>query len=1310
MSKADKRSIDDAMFADRFRLRRWRKRLLKEIAGAGNSRPQDEGPQDEGRNDEGRNDDPWTDFHEALAASARLRDTRSAQQPRIQYDPALPITARVGEIAETIRQHQVVVICGETGSGKSTQLPKICLEMGRGIDGMVGHTQPRRIAARTIGARLADELGTPLGEMVGYKVRFTDQTKPHTLVKLMTDGMLLAETPRDRFLERYDTLILDEAHERSLNIDFLLGYIQRLLPKRPDLRLIITSATIDVERFSQHFSTKAGPAPVIEVSGRTYPVELNWRAPEDEDDIDWQAMIRDSVREAMSTGTGDILIFLPTERDIRETARQIRGVHSGGETPDVLPLYARLSIKEQNRVFQSSSSKRRIVLATNVAESSLTVPNIRFVIDTGLARLSRYSPRTKVQRLPIERISQASADQRMGRCGRIGPGICYRLYSEEDYLRRERFTPPEIRRTNLAAVILQASALRLGTIDSFPFLDAPQSDKIRDGYKTLFELGAMDEQRELTPLGKRLAGLPVDPRIGRMILAADEQNCLSEMLIIASALELQDPRERPVERQQAADEAHEKFRHPRSDFLSILNLWDFYRDLKAKLSRNQLQKACVQSFLNYNRLREWGDIQRQLQQLTDDSGMSRQTRRDDYDAIHKALLTGLLSNAAMRGNKNEYMGAGGNRFFLWPGSGLFDARPAWTVAAELVETTKPYMRTVADIDVRWIEPLAEHVMKFSYSEPHWSKKRAQAMAYERGTLFGLTIFAARHVPLAPVDGEEARRLLIEFGLSQGELRRQPPFLRKNLKLVEDIELQSAKQRDRELILEPWRIEQFYDRRLPAEVVDPKSLDQWLKKAEVEQPGVLDMTLEDLLHGSDLEWAGQESYPDAIEMPQTTVAVDYRFEPGDDADGVSIDVPREGLAQLSDRRLSWLVPGLVEEKVLALIKSLPKRLRRNFVPAMDTAALIAPTLTFGIGTMEEALSAALTRHAGEPIHVGDFQQEKMPHHLQVHVRVLDEQGKVVAAGRDVTELRRGLGMAEDSGPLELADDQWTKSGLTKWDVDSLPEQVSVTRGGIPITGYPTLVDRGDTVDLRLLDRREDARLMHRAGLRRLAVIDQRPSLREQVKWLPGIEKMRLFASSLPATKPLDDALVDWLADRSFCEQPTNPTTTDQFRQWIKSGRKRVDSAVQDLCAFAGKLLENYHLAAISIDSCKPESWQENIGDVREQVEALLVSDFWCTVPHEWLQHFPRYLNAVTKRIDKLSGNLTRDKEHIRLVRNFDERWKTAVTGELATNSELLCFRYMVEEFRVSLFAQELGTSISISPQRLDKQWAKVQRTL
>ncbi|HIF33852.1 MAG TPA: ATP-dependent RNA helicase HrpA [Planctomycetes bacterium] len=1277
------------MLMDRFQLRRWRKRLQKSKSPA--------------------TEEDWREFHEAVASSADLRDRRAAHRPRIEFDASLPISARVQEISETVRRHQVVVVCGETGSGKSTQLPKICLQLGRGIEGLIGHTQPRRIAARTIASRLAQEVNTPLGDLVGYKVRFTDETKPTTLIKLMTDGMLLAETPKDRFLEQYDTLILDEAHERSLNVDFLLGYIKRLLPKRPDLRIIITSATIDVDRFSRHFSTPSGPAPVIEVSGRMYPVEVRWRPPHNEEAVDWQRAIHDTAVEAMRAGAGDILVFLPTERDIRETAKRLRGLREGRETPIILPLYARLSIADQNKVFQPNSSKRRIVLATNVAESSLTVPNITYVIDTGTARLSRYSPRSKVQHLPIERVSQASANQRMGRCGRLGPGVCFRLYSEEDYVTREAFTPPEIRRTNLASVILQTMALRLGSIDAFPFLDTPQPEKIRDGYKTLYELGAIDDRRELTRLGKQLARMPVDPRIGRMILAADEQDCLTEMLVIASALELHDPRERPPERQQAADAAHARFQHPRSDFMSFLSLWDFHRKLKSDLSWSRLRRACAQSFLNYNRLREWGDVHRQLQQLTDQAGMRRRARRDDYDAIHRALLTGLLSNVAMKGDKHQYTGAGGNKFFLWPGSGLFEKKPAWTVAAELVETTKPYLRTVAEINVDWLEPLAEHLVKYSYSEPHWSKKRAQAMAYEKVTLFGLPIVAKRHIPLAAVDGQEARRLLIEFGLAGGELPTRAAFLQHNLRLVAEIEAQGAKQRDRELVIEPWLIEQFYDRVLPDDVVDPKSLDRWRRMVESDNPNVLKMTASDVLGDVDLGQVDDKDFPNAIEMPQTAVPIEYLYEPGDDADGLSLDVPREGLSQLSERRLSWLVPGMLDQKVLALIKSLPKRLRRNFVPAQDVATAMASDLEFGVGSIEQALSKALSRHCGEPIHVGDFQHEKISHHLRIHIRVLDEKGQTVAAGRDLDQLRQQLGVAEEAGPVELADDQWTRDGITQWDFEHLPSKVQIRRAGVSITGYPTLIDRGASVDLRLLDRHEEAVMLHRSGLRRLVVLDQLRSLKEQVKWLPGIENMRLFSGSLPSTRSLDDVLIDWLADRAFCEQ-SNPDSNEGYRRWIKSGRQRVDLAVQDLCQFAGRLLKNYHRAAISLDKSSASSWADSVTDMRTQLQHLLIADFWCAVPFQWLQHFPRYLAGIARRIDKLSGNLERDRVNSATIAEFDERWREAERSEQTMNCELLQFRYLVEELRISLFAQDLGTAMSVSPQRLEKQWTQVQRTL
>ncbi|HUE73131.1 MAG TPA: ATP-dependent RNA helicase HrpA, partial [Pirellulaceae bacterium] len=962
--------IDQAMQADRHRLRN----LLR---GLENAEQQGKSP-----------DQQLARLHEQLDKSLAVASQRRASVPPLVYDDSLPITARREEIVAAIREHQVLILSGETGSGKSTQLPKLCLAAGRGMTGLIGHTQPRRIAARSIAARLTEEVGPACRAgpgsgaessersrsasgtypIVAYKIRFADQTSSETLIKVMTDGILLAETQSDRFLDAYDTIIIDEAHERSLNIDFLLGYLHRLLPKRPDLRLIITSATIDAQRFAQHFASDGRPAPAIEVTGRTYPVEVRYRGAgvspaddgQDRPDACPTEEIADAVEEVCQTGPGDILVFLPTERDIREAAHVLRGRQLHGGRAEVLPLYARLTTAEQNKIFQPHSG-RRIVLATNVAESSLTVPGIRFVVDTGTARISRYSPKSKVQRLPIEPVSQASCDQRKGRCGRIGSGVCIRLYDEEDYLSRERFTAPEIQRTNLAAVVLQTLAFGLGPLDEFPLLDPPRPEAIRDGYKTLSEIGAIDDERKLTPIGRSLARLPVDPRIGRMILAAHDDHCLADVLIVAAALETQDPRERPADKQQAADEAQARFLDPDSDFLSYLKLWDFLHHLRETLSRGQFKKALWQSFLSETKVREWQEVHRQLLEMVSQLRLrvgrrmwstrshkpeaparERHARTNGsalsdpaYAAIHRSILTGLLSNIALRGDDREYQGAGGNKFFLWPGSGIVHSgplaprvdgddrrgpptrgasgphlgRPTWILAAELVETSRRYARTVALIDPDWIEPLAAHLVSRSYSDPHWSRKSGTVLAKEKVSLFGLTIVPERRVRYGAIDPVESRKIFIQHALVEQELDTPAAFFRHNRQLRDELAKLAAKTRRRDLVVDDYDVYRFYDDRLPPEVFDRQSLDQWLKAERDRSDKRLLLTREDLV-GDEADAVDPSEFPERLAFDRMQVPLDYRFEPGAQRDGITATVPREGLAQLAPERLEWLVPGLV----------------------------------------------------------------------------------------------------------------------------------------------------------------------------------------------------------------------------------------------------------------------------------------------------------------------------------------------------------------------------------------------------------------
>jgi ATP-dependent helicase HrpA len=1263
--------------------------------------------------------------------SARKREARQALVPRLLYDETLPIVAQRNEIAAAIREHPVVVVCGETGSGKSTQLPKICLEIGRGVAGLIGHTQPRRIAARSIASRLAEELSTSVGQKVGFKIRFTDATGPQTLIKVMTDGVLLAESQHDRFFDQYDTLIIDEAHERSLNIDFLLGYLKRLLAKRDDLRVIITSATIDAERFAAHFAMP--PAPIIEVSGRAYPVEVFYRplVQEDgEDQIDPIRGVADAVEEICRLGGGDVLVFLPTERHILEASHKLRGRNLPGGRPDILPLYARLSTAEQNRVFQSHSG-RRIVLATNVAESSLTVPGIRFVVDTGTARVSRYSARSKLQRLPIERISQASADQRKGRCGRIGPGICIRLFDEDDFLSRDKFTSPEIQRTNLAAVILQLLALDLGSIDEFPFLDPPRAESIRDGYKTLYELNAIDDQRKLLPLGRQLARLPVDPRIGRMVIEADREHCLADVLIIAAALEIQDPRERPADRQQDADNAHAQWADPDSDFLSWLKLWDFIHHLKQQTTRGQFRKACQQNFLSEVRLREWQDVHRQLLEMVEQVGLRVGKRRwagshrtpsppaplprgerganaDTYAAIHRALLAGLLSSIANRGEANEYTAAGGGKFQLWPGSGAFASKPKWIVAAEMVETTRRYLRTVARIDPDWIEPLATHLVTRNHSDPHWDRRAGGAMAVEKVSLFGLTIVPRRRVRFTTIDPKVSRQLFIQHGLVAGEFDTKAEFFHHNQRLVGEIEQLAAKTRRRELIVEPQLVADFYEARLPRTVVDSPSLDRWRPEAEKQNRRLLFLTEADLL-GNQSATVPAEEYPADLQIDRLKLPLIYHFEPGAEQDGVTVTVPRAGLAQLSEERLGWLVPGLVADKIEALIRSLPKATRRSIGAAPEVARRIAGQIAFASAPLLSLVATALTKESGERITAEMFDLDRLPLHLRMKIRVIDDGGKTVIEGRDLETIREQLG--EESGPpLVQTSSPWHRDGIIKWDFGPLPDHVDLHVGGLTLTKYPAVVDAGHSVNLRLCDTAVEARRLTRLGILRLFVLAEHRELKAQVKWLPQIERIRLFAAPLCTSQPIDDQLIDLLASRSLEAAGELPRDPDSFEAQRLIGRRHIVPSIQEVTKLVLPLFTNYHEVRLELEQSRPANCQLVLSDIRSQLAGLLPERYLVQTPWNRLIHLPRYLLAIGRRLKRLnSGGLERDRKQISILEPRQLALQTKVDvkdwGEI-DEPQLAEYRWMLEELRVSLFAQELGTSVPVSPSRLDKHWSRL----
>jgi len=1283
-------------------------------------------------------------FQAALDRSCRAREQRWQARPEVRFDDELPVCQRRDEIRAAIRDHQVLVLCGETGSGKSTQLPKICLELGRGVDGLIGHTQPRRIAARSVAARIAEELNTPLGKDVGFKVRFADTTSSQTYIKLMTDGVLLAETQSDRWLNQYDTLIVDEAHERSLNIDFLLGYLHRLIARRRDLKLIITSATIDAQRFADHFQAVAGTVPVLEVSGRTYPVDIHYRPLEPDEDgnePDLMRAVSDAVAELTAQGPGDVLIFMPTEREIHEVSKTLRGRPFAGSRPELLPLYARLSAAEQQRVFQPAGS-RRIVIATNVAESSLTVPGIRYVIDTGTARISRYSPRSKLQRLPIEAISKASADQRAGRCGRVGPGVCIRLYAEEDYQRRERYTAPEILRSNLADVILQTKTLALGPIEEFPFLEPPRSEAIRDGYKTLFELGAVNEQHELTPLGRKLARLPVDPRIARIIWAAVDEHCLGEALIIAAALEVQDPRERPLERQQQADEAHQKFLDPESDFLSLLKLWDFYHQLKSQLSKGQIRKACQQNYLSWTRMREWIDVHAELVTIVTevidspadgaraprrDAGKpstaamtprprhSLTERRGDFAAIHRALLTGFLTNIAVKTESGEYLSAGSHKSFLWPGSGLAAKKPKWIVASEMVETNRRYVRTVARIDPNWIEPLAEHLLTRSYSEPHWDAENLGVMAFEKVSLSGIPIVPRRRVGYGRIDPVVTRELFVRHGLVLGEWGEEsrlprPDFLVRNRNLIEQLEeLQTRSRRGTFLRDEQVQFE-FYDTRLPAEILDGQRLVQWLRTAPAAARQRLLMEETDLVEVESAS-ATRASFPDAVQLRGLSLPLSYRLDPGADDDGVTVTVPQEGLNQLDAQRLGWLVPGLVQDKIEALIRTLPKESRRALVPIPETAARVAERLKFGEGSFTEAVAAALEAVTGLTMPHSEFQEERLPYHLRMQIRITDKDGQVVGASRDLAALRQEFGRAAASSFSDVRDPRWHRDRIVTWDFGTLPPELDVERGGIPLKGYPTLRDREDSVSLRLTDDPRRAIRESRFGVRRLICLTIPRELKQQIDHFPHLSTWTLQAKTFPQPLPLPAHLTELLVDRAFLKGPDLPRSEAQFRECLRIGRLNLATAAAEIAHLIGPLFQAFQDIRKAWEKSASPQWQATRQDVHAQLSHLFQPGFLVQTPWPWLQQFPRYARAIVLRLQKLSsGAGARDQQ---LLASVVPRWARGIDRlkrhheRNVYDPELETYRWMTEEFRVSVFAQELGTAVSVSEKRLDQQWERVQ---
>jgi ATP-dependent helicase HrpA len=1339
---------------------------------------------------------------EAVRAKAR-QSARSARRvepnpvPPIEFPEALPVSGRRDEIARAILDHQVVIVSGETGSGKTTQLPKICLALGRGLGaggaGLIGHTQPRRIAASATGRRIAEELGTQFGEVVGYKVRFTDNLAAGASVKLMTDGILLAETQTDPLLRAYDTLIIDEAHERSLNIDFLLGYLREILPKRPDLKLIVTSATIDADRFARHFAAGEKPAPVIEVSGRLYPVEVRYRAVDEASPAiraaeggggaagreprknardaqrDLMDAIVDAVDELCREGAGDVLVFLPGEREIRDAAETLRKHHP--PHTEILPLFARLSATDQERVFKSSNA-RRIVLATNVAETSLTVPGIRYVVDTGLARVKRYSYRNKVEQLQVEPISQAAANQRAGRCGRVADGVCIRLYEDTDFQTRARFTDPEILRSSLASVILRMKSLHLTAIETFPFIEPPPGRAIADGYQLLNELGAVDDDNELTPLGRELARLPLDPRVGRMILAARDQGSLAEVLIIASALSVQDPRERPIDAQDQADQAHKRFADERSEFLQWLKIWKWFEEALAhKKSNRQLADACRANFLSHLRLREWRDVHSQLLTVVREHGWRLSETEATFEQVHLALLTGLLGNLGLKADDEpHYLGARGIKFFLWPGSSLVKKAGRWVMAAELIETSRLYARCLARIEPEWIEKVGAHLLKKSLSEPHWEKRAAQVSAYERAVLHGLPVYHRRRVAFGKQDPRRARELFIRGALVEGEFETKLAFFAHNRKLLADIEQLEHKSRRQDVLVDDELIFAFYDQALPEGLSTGAAFERWYRD-EVKKSGqpedklrLLYLSRDDLMRH---EAAGvtTDLFPKRMTMAGLEMALTYHFEPGSPRDGVTLAVPLFALNQVDARRAEWLVPGMLKEKTQLLLKSLPQKLRRHCVPLPEYAAGFVERTSgerFGAGGLVEGLMIDVRETTQVAIKAADVKLEMLPAHLFMNFKVIDEHGRQLAMGRNLAQLRAELGGqaqrhfqklaagatlaaggVEPAGGREeglrgmapgsrietvaKADAQATAlpaaraaqrdttlaapatalyDNLSTWNFGKLPELLEIRRGGQTLFGYPALVDRTTHCDAEVFDSPEQAARIHRAGLRRLFALQLREPIKYLEKNLPGLREMAMQYLPLGTQEELRDQLIDAALERACLQDPL-PDDDASFHTRRDEGKSRLNLLAQEIARLVGQILADYAAATKKLVQAKPFGMAH--ADLQSQLSSLVGKRFVLDTPYVQLAHFPRYLKGIALRVDKLKADSARDTRQFAELQPLLQHYQRALSqrGGVA-DPRLAEFRWLLEELRISLFAQELRTPMPVSVKRLHKVWESMQR--
>ncbi|CAM2992177.1 ATP-dependent helicase HrpA [Ectopseudomonas mendocina] len=1329
------KNLDHVMIAERHRLRRQLHELQKHP-------------------DEAK----LAQWLERFQASSDKVAARRSSIPAMRYDDALPIAAKRDEIKAALEKSQVVVIAGETGSGKTTQLPKICLEIGRGVHGLIGHTQPRRLAARSVATRVAEEIGTPLGELVGYQVRFEDQSKDGTLIKLMTDGILLAETQHDRFLEKYDTIIVDEAHERSLNIDFLLGYLKTLLPRRPDLKLIITSATIDLERFSKHFND----APIIEVSGRTYPVETWYRPLAAEVDEEGERLLDDlSIDQGIlaaldeiaeherSVGKrpGDVLVFLPGEREIREAAEVLRKANL--RFTEVLPLYARLTPAEQQKIFAPMPG-RKIVLATNVAETSLTVPGIRYVIDSGTARISRYSYRAKVQRLPIEPVSQASANQRKGRCGRVEPGICIRLYSEEDFLGRPEFTDPEILRTNLAAVILQMLHLRLGSIEDFPFIEPPDGKAISDGFNLLQELSAVNRESQLTPIGRQLARLPIDPRLGRMVLEGAKQGSLEEILIVAAALSVQDPRERPMDRQQAADQAHAQWKDVDSDFAALINLWRGFEEKRQELGSNPLRTWCKKNFLNYMRLREWRDAHRQLVliardlQLTGKGSQNRSeaqgeqtantpqptkdtrvnaiarqqaeaseaaVRAKNYAAVHKAILAGLLSQIGQKTEEGDYLGARQRRFWIHPSSVIGRKKPNWIMAAELVETTKLFARMVAKIEPDWIEPLAAHLVKKNHLEPHWEKKRGQVVAYEQVTLYGMIIVGRRPVHYGPIDPPVAREMFIREGLVRGEINSRVRCLTANRQLLERLDELEAKSRRRDILADEETLFGYYDARIPQDIYQAASFESWYKKGSAADPQLLIMREEDAL-ARDAKEVTAAQYPDTLRIGELQLPLSYHFEPNHPRDGVTLRVPAPLLPQLQPKRLEWLVPGLLEAKCIALVRGLPKALRKNFVPVPDFVGAALGKLVFGQGSLPQALGQELLRMTGARVSDDAWAEaaESIENHLKMNIEVVDAQGKFLGEGRDLAELTARFAEASQAA-LAISQQSDKPKAVEAKAFAEVAEKAQQKIAGLSMTVYPALLEEAGVVKEGRFPTQAEADFQHRRALQRLLL----QQLAEQAKFLrgklPGLTELGLLYRDIGRVEALVEDILLASLDACILEgEATLPRDGAALAQLAERKRGDWTAHAERIARQVLEILKLHHGLQKRFKGKIDLAQAMALNDIKQQLANLVYAGFVRETPGEWLKEIPRYLKAIEQRLDKVGAQVQRDRVWTGELTGYWEQYKARAAKhaqEGKRDAQLTLYRWMLEEYRVSLFAQQLGTKMAVSDKRLSKQWTLVE---